>query len=248
MMRTRFGALLMAAAVAGLFGGAMAGAQAQDTAHERLLTVSGEGTVRAAPDMALITLGVVSEAEAAREALSANSQSMNRILDALKASGMEPRDLQTSGFSVEPIYSQPPADQDASAPFEPEIVGYRVRNNLTLRIRDLSRVGALLDQVVTLGANSISGPTFTLDDPTPIEDEARRAAIGDALRKSKLYAEAADIVLGPIFRIEEGYIQPPQPLAGDMMMRMEAAPSPVPIEGGELTFQAQVSVSWRLTP
>ena len=77
--------------------------------------------------------------------------------------------------------------------------------------------------------------------------EARRAAIADALRKSKLYAEAADIALGPIFRIEEGYAQPPQPLAAGAMMRMEAAADmPVPIEGGELTFQAQVAVSWRL--
>ena len=80
-----------------------------------------------------------------------------------------------------------------------------MHNNLTLRIRDLTRVGALLDQVVTLGANSISGPTFTVDDPTPLQDKARRAAIADALRKGKLYAGAAGIALGPIFRIDENY-------------------------------------------
>ena len=64
---------------------------------------------------------------------------MNRILAALKDGGMESRDLQTSGFSVEPVYSQPPRDYDGSKPFTPEIVGYRVSNNLTLRIRDLRR-------------------------------------------------------------------------------------------------------------
>lgn len=234
--------MVLVAAALGL-GGPVA--KAQDVEKERLLSVNGEGIVKGAPDVALITLGVVSEAEAAREALNENSESMNRILSALKESGMESRDLQTSGFSVEPIYSQP-AVQDSSLPFEPKIVGYRVRNNLTLRIRDLAEVGALLDQVVTLGANSISGPTFTVDDPTPLEDEARRAAIADALRKGHLYAEAAGVTLGPIFRIDEGYVQPPQPLGAGMLMRMEAAPSPVPIEGGELTFQMQVTVSWRM--
>src|SRR5882672_1577857 len=162
MMRLRFGALLIAAAVAGVLVSAVAEAQTSVAADERLLTVSGEGSVEGTPDIALITLGVVSEAPAARGALSANSQSMNRILGALKDGGIEPRDLQTSGFSVEPVYSQPPADHDTSAQFEPEIVGYRVRNNVTLRIRDLKRVGPLLDEVVTLGANSITGPSFTV--------------------------------------------------------------------------------------
>jgi uncharacterized protein YggE len=246
-MRKRFGAYLIAMGLTGAFGIAVAAAQTADAANERLLSVSGEGIVKGAPDIALITLGVVSEASAAREALAANSQSMDRILAALKEGGIEPRDLQTSGFSVEPIYSQPPRDFDNSQPFEPEIIGYRVRTNLTLRIRDLQKVGVLLDQVVTLGANSISGPTFAVDDPKPLEDEARRAAVADAVRKSKLFAEAASITLGPIFRIDEGYVQPPQPLAAGAMMRMEAASDmAVPIEGGELTFHAQVTVSWRL--
>lgn len=244
-MRSRLGVGAMLATLAVLFGSA-AGAQPQDAPSERLLTVTGEGNVHGAPDIALITLGVVSEASAARDALSANSQSMNRILAALKEDGSELRDLQTSGFSVEPIYSQPPADQNASEPFQAQIVGYRVRNNLTLRIRDLQKVGTLLDKVVTLGANSISGPTFTVDNPTPLEDEARRAAVAEALRKGKLYAAAAGITLGPIFRIDEGYVQPPQPIAPGAMMRMDAAPSSVPIEGGELTFQVTVTVSWRL--
>jgi uncharacterized protein YggE len=245
-MRRQFAVFLMAMAVAGLLGAVAHAQTLQVEPRERLLSVSGEGTVRARPDMALITLGVVSEAESARQALSANSDSMTGIISALKDEGMESRDLQTSGFSVEPIYSQPPPNYDGSEPFEPEIVGYRVRNNLTLRIRDLERVGALLDQVVTLGANSISGPTFTLADPTPLEDQARRAAVRDALRKGALYAEAAGLTLGPVFRIEEGYVQPPQPFQGAAMRMEMAADASVPIEGGELTVEAQVSVSWQI--
>ncbi len=244
-MRTHFGALFLAVALAVPMGAAPALAQDQ-AVHERLLSVTGEGRVRAQADMALITLGVVSQAVAARDALTTNTESMNRIVAALKADGLQPRDLQTSGFSVDPVYSQPPRDYDGSEPFEPKIVGYRVSNNLTVRVRELDRVGTILDKVVTLGANSISGPTFGVADPAPLEDQARRAAMRDALDKSTLYSEAAKVTLGPIFRIEEGFTRAPQPLGRDVMMRMEAAASPVPIESGELTFEAQVSVSWLL--
>ena len=246
-MHRRLGALLLVAALVLPLAGTSAFAQAGEAPRERLLSVTGEGVVRARPDMAVITLGVVSEAKNAGEALSANNEAMTGILEALRADGMESRDLQTSGFSVEPLYSQPPRDYDGSTPFTPQIGGYRISNNITLRIRELDRVGEILDQVVTLGANSISGPSFTVADPTPLEDQARRAALRDALRKGTLYAEAAELILGSISRIDENFASPPQPYQMGAAMRMEAAAdSAVPIEGGELTFRAQVSVSWSL--
>lgn len=222
-------------------------ARAQDAVRaERLLTVTGEGSVHAAPDTAMITLGVVTEQANASAALAGNNASMSRIVDTLKQAGLAPRDLQTSGFSVEPVYSQQPPDFKGPEPFRPQIVGYRVHNSLSVRIRDLSRVGAVLDRVVTLGANSISGPVFTVEDSTTIEDEARRAAIADALRKGKLYGEAAQVALGPIFAIQEGYSRAPQPMAQGAMYRMAADAGSVPVESGELTFEAQVTVSWIL--
>lgn len=215
--------------------------------HERVLAVVGEGIVRGLPDMAIITMGVLSEAASAGEALSANTASMTRILEALRAEGLESRDLQTSNFSVEPRYSQPPPNWNGTDPFVPKIVGYAVRNDLTLRIRQLDRVGALLDLVITLGANSVSGPTFTVADPSELEDRARRAAMRDAMRKGELYSEAAGVPLGVIARIEENVTQWPQPVPMAAMARQEmAADAAVPVEGGELTFQAQVSVSWEL--
>lgn len=238
-------ASLLVFALALLFPAAGAQAQLVTAPEPRLLSVAGEGIVYGRPDLALITLGVVSEARTAGEALAANSQSMGGIINELKASGIDARDLQTANFSVEPIYSQPPQLQESTEPFRPEIIGYRVRNDLVLRIRDLTRVGAILDQVVTLGANSVSGPTFTVADPAPLEDQARQLAVRDALRKASLYAGAASIQLGPIHRIDESYMQPPQPLQGGMM-RMEAADASVPIESGELEFRAQVSISWTI--
>lgn len=242
-MRMTIFALLTAAALAQPFGPALA----QDNTvrpDQRLISVTGQGVVHARPDMAIITVGMVSEAESAREALSENTATMTGLIDALKAAGIDPNDLQTSNFSVSPVYSQPPYNQDPNQLFVPEILRYSVRNDLTVRIRDLATTGAILDQVVTLGANSINGPTFTVDDSAAIENQARRAAMRDAIERGQLYAAAVNVSLGPIYRIEEGYAQGPQPLPYAAMAREQAADASVPIEGGELEFSAQVSVSW----
>ncbi len=242
-MRAQIGTLLVAAALC-LPPVTMAAAQ-EGPPRQRIMVMAGEGLVQAPPDMATITLGVVSEDARASAALAANSAAMTEVIDALKAEGIESRDLQTSGFSVQPIMSQPPRNYDHSVPFRPEILGYRVRNNLTARIRDLTRVGAILDVSVTLGANSVSGPNFGVADPQPLEDEARGVAMADALRKAELYAEAAGVTLGPVVRIEESIAHRPQTFEMRAAMPM-AEDAAVPIESGELTFRAQVSVSWRL--
>lgn len=225
-----------------------AGAQAQTSAAggERRISVVGEGRVRGRPDMAVINAGVVSEAKSAAEALSANNAAMTRILEAMRAAGIESRDLQTANFSVEPRYSQPPPEYDGSQLFTPKIVGYSVRNEVVVRVRDIARTGEILDQVITLGANSITGPMFAAAEPAELEDQARRAAMRDAIGKGELYAMAAGVTLGPILRIEESVAQWPPPVPMGAMARESAQDAAVPIEGGELTFQAQVSVSWQL--
>jgi uncharacterized protein YggE len=244
-MRRIFSIFIIAASLAGLAGAASA--QTLDLPPaEPFLSVTGDGIVRGQPDLAVITAGVVSEAETAGAALSENSAAMQRITTALREAGIDPRDLQTGGFFVEPVWSQPPRDFDGSQPFEPQIVGYRVRNELTIRVRNLARTGALLDQVVSLGANSVSGPTFAVADPTPLEDQARRAAMRDALRKGRLFADAASVPLGAVLRIEENAFQRPQPMPMQAMAREAAADSAVPIEAGEIVFEARVDVTWRI--
>jgi uncharacterized protein YggE len=244
-MRRAFSTLIIAVSLAGFAGAASAQTLDLPTA-EPSISVTGEGIVRGQPDMAVITAGVVSEAETAGAALGENSAAMARITDALRGAGIDPRDLQTAGFFVEPVWSQPPPDSDGSQPFEPQIVGYRVRNELTIRVRNLPRTGALLDQVVSLGANSISGPTFTVADPTPLEDQARRAAVRDALRKGRLYADAANVPLGAILRIAENVFERPRPMPMAAMAREAAADAAVPIEVGEIVFEARVDVTWRI--
>ena len=215
-------------------------AAAQDKPAPRLLSLTGEGMVVATPDMAVLSLGVVSEDRTARQALIANTRAMTALVEAMKMAGVRPKDLQTAGFNVNPKYSRPPRHNEPQQ--APQIVGYSVRNTLTVRIRDLGSAGEILDQAVSLGSNAISGLTFTVAEPKPLQSAARKAAMADALEKAKLYADAAGVTLGAIQTItESGGIRPPQPRMA--MARAEAA---VPIEAGEITYRAQVNVIWEI--
>ncbi len=220
-------------------------AAAADEDSKRQLTIVAEGQVTAEPDLATVSLGVVSEARTAAAALNANTASMGDIVARLKATGVAERDLQTSGFNVSPIYSQPVRRSDGHQA-APQITGYRVHNTLNVRIRDLEETGAILDVAVTLGANSINGPHFTVAEPEPLRNEARRKAVAEARARAALYAEAAGVTLGDILAIDEaGGGGPPRPMA---MARMEslAADASVPIEAGELTFHEQVRIVWEI--
>jgi uncharacterized protein YggE len=129
----------------------------------------------------------------------------------------------------------------------PKIVGYTVTNGVTVHVRDLTKLGVVLDQAVTVGANTISGITFAIEDPSELYSEARKAAFGDAKGKADLYATAAGVELGALSLISEqqGYNQPPQPYA----VKAEFASrdvSAVPVEVGQLTFSIDVNVNWEL--
>lgn len=215
-------------------------------AEGRLITLSGTGEVRLAPDMAVITSGVATQAATAGAALDENSAAMAKVIAALKAEGIADRDIQTSGFSVSPNYVYSDQRDANGYNLPPQINGYQVSNGVTATVRDLSRLGAILDTSVTVGANTVSGITFGVSDPTAALDEARRKAFADARRKAELYAELAGLKLGPVETLQEGG-QPP--VIEQPMLRMAAdAAMPVPIAQGELAFQVSVSVTWSLLP
>lgn len=214
-----------------------------DTAStQRTLTVSGEGRAEAVPDMATITLGMTAEAPTAAEALRETSAAIAAALMALDAAGIAPRDRQTTGLSLSPVW-----DHGRNTNRPPQIIGYRASNGLSVRVRELSALGELLDLVVADGANQLAGLTFSLSDPVPAMDEARRNAVADARRKAELYAEAAGVTLGPLLRLSEtGAVTPrPMQMRGDMMMAEAAA---VPIAEGELSLRATVDLVFEITP
>ena len=210
------------------------------------ISISGTGEVAAAPDMAFVNSGVTSQGATAAEALAANTAAMNELIATLKAAGIEARDIQTSGFSVSPNYVYSDARDANGYQLPPKVSGYQVYNTVNVRVRDLASLGAVLDKAVTVGANTINGVSFSVADPAPLFDEARKLAFANAKQKAELYAEVAGEKLGDIESISESqsYNQP-QP----QMMRAvadSAASAPVPIESGELSFSIDVQVAWEL--
>lgn len=209
------------------------------------ISVEGRGEVLAAPDTAFITSGVTTQGATAREALDANTAAMSELIETLKAAGIEGKDIQTSGFSVSPNYVYSDARDEHGYTLPPKIAGYQVSNSVSVRVRDLPSLGAVLDRAVTVGANTISGVSFSVADPSGLYNDARKQAFADARAKAELYAAAAGVGLEDIRTISEtqGY-QPPQPYLMGAMAREAAAP--VPVEAGELTFSINVSVTWEL--
>jgi hypothetical protein len=216
-------------------------------AYAATITIDGTGEVRAAPDMAIITSGVTTQGATAREALDANSAAMAELVKTLKESGIEARDIQTSGFSVNPdyVYSDERDENGYTRP--PKVNGYQVMNTVTVAVRDLGTLGAILDKAVTVGANTINGVSFSVADPSDLLDDARRAAFADAREKAELYAAAADSSVNELVSISESQSfnqPPPVPMYA---MRNEAAADSVPVEAGELSFSINVTVQWELT-
>jgi uncharacterized protein YggE len=211
------------------------------------ISIEGRGEVMAAPDTALITSGVTTQGATARAALDANSAAMTELLQTLKEAGIGSRDIQTSGFSVNPNYVYTDARDENGYTLPPKIDGYVVSNTVTVRVRELEALGAVLDQAVTVGANTVNGISFSVADPATLLDDARRKAFDDARRKATLYAEIAAVELGSVQRIEES--QPfdgPQPYQMQTAMYDRAEATAVPVEAGELTFPVTVTVTWEL--
>lgn len=220
---------------------------AQDQAPKPgVISVSATGKADVAPDMAILNLSVMREAETARAALDANTQAMAAVLADMKAEGIDERDLQTSNFNINPRYFYPKRQKDG-AQEPPKIVGYVVINALTVRVRDLGKLGTILDRSVTLGVNSGGNVRFANDDPAAAIEQARKKAMENAVAKATTLTEAAGVGLARITQISEQNrgVPRPQPMAmARAKMADEAAP--VPIAAGENSYSVTVNVIWEI--
>ncbi len=192
-------ALALAALPAGLAAQAVPIALAPG---EVLLNVQADGRHRSRPDVMTITAGVVTTAPTAREALTANSALANRLVDVVRAKGIEPRDVRTAELSVEPRFEELGRD-GAERQNPPRILGYVASNRLELRLRDLSTAPDLIEALFAAGANSVQGPAFSLADPAPAERLARRAAVEAARVEAETYAEALNMRVSRVLRVSE---------------------------------------------
>ena len=218
---------------------AMAAAFVAPVRAETLLQVTGEGRMTAAPDMAVISLRVSREGATAAGVTAEMAAAARAVLAALGAQGVAERDVQTSALQLNPRWTRP-ADGQA-----PRIVGYEAATGFEVRIRDLDRFGAVLDAVISDGANGFQGVRFALTDSRPMQDGARVAAFDDAMAKARLYAEASGMMVGDIRSIREATAGP-RPIAEGLSMRAMAAD--VPVAAGELDVVMHVSLEVVLVP
>jgi uncharacterized protein len=204
-----------------------------------VISVTGEAQVSVPPDMAQIDGGVTSEGKTAREASEANNAAMGKVLLALKGSGIDEKDYQTSRLSLQPVNS---SNRPGGLP---AITGYRASNRVTIRLRDVTKVANVIDTLVGAGANDIGGINFMVSQASKLLDEARESAIADARRKAEIYAKSAGVTLGAPLSISEAGA------ANPVLYRRMAAPmaaSGAPVAQGEETLQVTVNVSWAIKP
>ena len=211
------------------------------SSDDRFVEISGEGSVSAALDFARVTLGVTSTGKNAGEAMAANAKAANALVSLVKAEGVAPADIQTSELSISPMFSQAPPGQQTA----PTITGYSVSNNLTVTLRDIPRLGALLDKAVAAGVNSIYGIGFGHNDPSALLDKARPLAVADARRKAEIYATAGGARIGRLMVLtEEAGRQMPVAFSRTFAA---GAPAPTPIEAGEDKLTVTVIARFELS-
>jgi uncharacterized protein len=214
-------------------------AETQEKRADRWVMVAGHGSVDAAPDTGHVSTGVVTEAASAREALTANNAAMGKVINGLKAAGIAPKDIQTEQLQIQPRYK---TFKDRGTQ---QIEAYVVRNRVHVKVRNLARLGDILDQVVKLGAKESSGISFSVSNAEKRKDKARKKAVENAMHRAQLLAEASGAKLGPVLTITEEVIYPPQPrpLA---IERSAMSADAVPIEIGCETLSVRVEMTFAL--
>lgn len=219
----------------------------------RSFSASGDGKAVAIPDVAQFTFSVLTQGGKDLGVLQKeNTTKVNRALGVVKAAGVENKDIKTEQYSVEPRYQYSncsPVLLDSGKPCPPpEIVGYTVQQTVSVKVRDFEKVGQLLGEVVQSGANSVSQLSFTLDDPTSAQNEARAEAIAKAKAKAKSIAKAGGFRLGRLLSIEEGGYPDPiykYSLGAESFGGPSAAPAPA-IEAGSQEVNVTVTLRYEI--
>jgi uncharacterized protein len=221
--------------------GACGPAARSTTGSEQTLNVTGTGTVYLTPDIAYINIGVHTEESALAQSVAKNNAQTQAVVDALRANGVEAKDIQTSNFSV---YSYPTMNPETGMN---DLMKYSVDNSVTVTVRDLTKLGDLLNTVVSVGANNINGISFDVSDKTAALAEARTKAMGNADALAKELAATAKVSLGSITNIS--YTETSSPYYGYGYGKgggAAEAPVAAPINPGQIEVTATVSVTYGL--
>jgi uncharacterized protein YggE len=241
ILRAGVVSLLLATAAASGAAAQAAPPAAESMFRATTLNLAAYGETRVAPDMATISLGVMTEAKTAVAAMAANAQRMYQVMAALQKAGVAAKDIQTSGLNLNAQYQY-----EQNLP--PRLTGYQASNQVTITVHDLARLGAAVDATVNAGANQINGISFGLDDPTAAENAARERAVTALQAKADLYARATGHRVSRLVSLSEGggYSAPP-PMPMMAQMKREAMVADTSVAPGELRVRVDVSGLYELS-
>lgn len=207
-------------------------------AEPRTITMTGTGNVAAAPDQVEIFTSVECDGKTAADALAANSRSMNAVYAVAKKFGLGEKAVTTSNFSLQPLR------EDRKAADRDGITGYRVANSVTVTAAEIAKAGALIDALVSAGANQIGAVNFSLRNTAPLLTKARELAVQDATVKAASFARAAGVSLGPVQTIaEDGQTARRYAKAETLMVSASRA---TPVTAGDQTVSASVTITWAI--
>jgi uncharacterized protein len=209
-------------------------------AMERTIAVNGTGSVTASPDVAYINIGVHTENADPKEALTSNTSQAQDVVDAIKALGVTAEDIQTSNFNVYPTYEYGPMGETLGSK-------YVVDNTVYVTVRDLSKLGEMLQAVVSSGANNINGITFDILDKDTLASEARKKAVENARKQAQDIAEAAGVELGELMYVNVYYSGTTYPqYEGKGGGGAYSADLSVPVSAGKMVVTAEVNMTYKI--
>jgi uncharacterized protein YggE len=204
--------------------------------------VSGEGKVTVTPDIATLSLGIETQAATVAEAQAQAATAMSAVMAALADNGVADKDIQTQYFS---IYQVTRWDDNKN---EEIVIGYRVTNMVTAKIRDVEKAGPVIDAVAAAGGDytRINNISFSVDDPTPYYEQARQKAMTDAKAKAEQLADLAGVSLGKPTYISEGSVTPPVIYRDAGMVVPSTAPTTTPVSPGEIELTLDIQVAYAI--
>ncbi len=209
------------------------------TSDGTLLSVSASAEASRVPDVATISAGVVTQAADGKAAMRQNAEQMSKVMAAIEKAGIADKDVQTSGINLSPQYRY--VENQA-----PTITGYQASNTVNVKVRDITRLGDVLDALAAQGSNQISGPAFGIDEPEPVYDEARLDALKKAQARAETYAKALGMRVRRIVSINEGgrsdFNPRPMMAMSKSMDQMESTP----VQPGETTLSVNLDVVFEL--
>ena len=219
------------------------------TASSSGIWVTGQASVNAEPDLVLLTVGVETTGETVAEARAEAAAAMDAVVEAVKAHGLEDKDIQTQSFNIWPQYEYPEVISGEMTTRKQVLVGYTVSNLARIKVRNVDGVGAVIDGAAEAGgdATRIHGIDFTIEDPKPFMTQLREEAVADAMAKAEHLASLAGVELGELVFLGEAGAYPPSGSGFPEAALMARADSfSTSISGGELELRLSVQATYSI--